>query len=112
MAHQVMNSSEHTDEFLEHQRKMKNAKEAKSHLMAFSLSIIFTILAFFAVAGGYSKSFVIPFIVGLGIIQALFQLYIWMHLKDREHQFPTFFIYAGLFAGVVTVLGLLYLVWW
>ncbi|MGE5701622.1 MAG: cytochrome C oxidase subunit IV family protein, partial [Clostridia bacterium] len=60
----------------------------KQHIVAFFLSIVLTMLAFAAVAyEAIPRKFVAPFIVLLAIIQAAFQFYVWMHAKDRGHDF-------------------------
>lgn len=90
----------------------RSRQERKDHLIAFIVSIILTILAFYAVAYGGNARFVIPFIVVIGAIQAAFQLYIWMHMKDEEHRFPTTYIYVAVLVVFVTILAFLFMVWW
>ncbi|WP_139491665.1 cytochrome C oxidase subunit IV family protein [Brevibacillus dissolubilis] len=85
----------------------------KGHLVAFALSIVLTALAFIGVIYfGDDRSFVIPYIIGLGIVQALAQLFIWMHMSEKGHLFPL----VGMVSGVVVILPVilmgLYLCWW
>ncbi|RXT05657.1 cytochrome C oxidase subunit IV family protein [Ammoniphilus sp. CFH 90114] len=80
----------------------------KRHIVAFIVSIILTAIAFLAVILGGSNAFVIPFIIVLGIIQAGFQLYIWMHMDQKGHELPELGIYTGLLVAVVTVIVFAY----
>ncbi|MBO8171354.1 MAG: cytochrome C oxidase subunit IV family protein [Bacillaceae bacterium] len=85
----------------------------KPHLWAFFLSIVFTILAFAAVASeAVSTAFTIPFIIFLAVVQAAFQLFIWMHMNQKDHEFPLTFMMSGVFAAVVTVAGIILMIWW
>ncbi|MEW9669325.1 cytochrome C oxidase subunit IV family protein [Ammoniphilus sp. 3BR4] len=80
----------------------------KRHLVAFIVSIILTAFAFLAVILGGSNAFVIPFIIVLGIIQAGFQLYIWMHMDQKGHELPELGIYTGLLVAVLTIIVFVY----
>jgi cytochrome c oxidase subunit 4 len=105
--------AETDDQFSEYHQKIEHKQDMRNHLIAFALSIIFTLFAFYAVANAdFSNAFKIPFILGLAVVQAGFQLYIWMHLSGKGHRFPAIFMYGGMFAAIVTVLGLVYLNWW
>jgi len=85
----------------------------KGHLIAFALSIILTILAFVAVGlGTISKTFVLPFILIIGIAQAVFQAAYWMHLNQKGHDFPITFMLSGFFAAIIVVFACSSLVWW
>lgn len=87
-------------------------QETKQHLITFFVSIFLTILAFYAVAYGVNPRFVIPFILVLGAVQAAFQLYIWMHMKEEEHRFPAMYIYVSVLVVIVTVIAFLFMIWW
>ncbi|WP_232695837.1 cytochrome C oxidase subunit IV family protein [Brevibacillus daliensis] len=77
-----------------------NHHSMKPHIVSFILSLMLTALAFAAVIYlPEQKGFVYPYIVFLGIVQALVQLYVWMHLKDKGHLFPV----MGIFTGVIIV---------
>ncbi|NGQ95152.1 cytochrome C oxidase subunit IV [Brevibacillus sp. SYP-B805] len=95
------------------QRKPKIKKEgAKRHLVAFAASIILTILAFVAVAYDVVPAgFTVPFIIFLAIVQAFFQLYVWMHLDQKGHEFPRVGIYAGIFVIAFMIFTFVYWVW-
>jgi cytochrome c oxidase subunit 4 len=85
---------------------------AKHHLWAFFLSIVLTLLAFWAVASEHvGVGFTIPFIVVLAFVQAAFQLFIWMHANQRGHQFPILFMASGLLIAIITVISFLIWVW-
>ncbi|WP_028988146.1 cytochrome C oxidase subunit IV family protein [Thermicanus aegyptius] len=86
--------------------------ETKHHLIAFFVSIVLTLLAFYPVAYGVNPRFTIPFIVVLGAIQAAFQLYIWMHMKDKEHRFPTIYVYVAILVVWITIMAFLFMIWW
>ncbi|CAM3465393.1 cytochrome C oxidase subunit IV family protein [Hydrogenibacillus schlegelii] len=91
-------------------------KERSLHTVAFLASIVLTILAFgavvYAIEGGASAGFVVAFLVGLAVVQAAFQAYIWMHLKDEGHAVPQLFFYVGVYVTVVIVIGILLMSWW
>ncbi len=80
----------------------------KRHIVAFIVSIVLTALAFLAVIIGGSSAWVIPFIIVLGIIQAGFQLYIWMHLDQKGHDLPAVGIYTGLLVALLTIITFIY----
>ncbi len=85
---------------------------AKVHLVAFFLSIVFTLLAFIAV--GYEavpRGFVAPFIVLLAMVQAGFQLYVWMHLKDKGHAFAKIAIAGGTVVIIPVVVTFIFWIW-
>jgi cytochrome c oxidase subunit IV len=80
----------------------------KRHLIAFVASIVFTAFAFAAVILAPESPFVAPFIIVLGIVQALFQLYIWMHMDQKGHEMPATFIYFGFFVAMTAVITFIY----
>lgn len=88
--------------------KRRSHEGPKRHIMAFIVSIIFTALAFAAVAYSGSTRFVGPFIVVLAIIQALFQLYIWMHLDQKGHEFPSIGLAFGAVVAFSAVITFIY----
>lgn len=95
------------------QRKRVGQDEgAKYHLLSFVISILLTLFAFFAVASEeIPTAFAVPFILFLAVIQVVFQLYYWMHLKDKGHQFPALFLASGSLIAIITVLTFLIWVW-
>jgi cytochrome c oxidase subunit 4 len=91
------------------QRKHKTPSEGpKRHIVAFVVSLLFTALAFAAVIFAGSSQFIIPFIIVLAIIQAGFQLYIWMHMEQKGHDLPALGMYTGIFVVLTAVVAFTY----
>ncbi|MFC4556987.1 cytochrome c oxidase subunit IVB [Virgibacillus kekensis] len=94
-------------------QKRKNKIEMQKQLITFALMILFTIIAFVIVATGtMEKMFLIPVILVLAVIQVAFQFYYFMHMKDKGHETPALMIYGGIWAAILTIVGLMLLVWW
>jgi cytochrome c oxidase subunit 4 len=55
---------------------------------------------------------VVPFIFLLALIQAGFQLFVWMHLDQKGHQFQRIFIGGGAFVALLAVIAFSYWIWW
>ena len=64
-------------------RRKKNAEEMKHQIITFMMMIIFTIISFAAVWLDFSEWFIKPIIVLLAVVQVIFQLYYFMHMKNR-----------------------------
>lgn len=93
--------------------KVELDRDKKNHLITFAFSIVFTALAFIAVAYEViPRSFTLPFILGLGIVQAAFQGLIWMHLNQRGHRFANIFMLGAVFVTILTILCFVYIIWW
>ncbi|MBR8660445.1 cytochrome C oxidase subunit IV family protein [Brevibacillus sp. NL20B1] len=94
-------------------RKPKVKKErAKNHIVAFIASLVLTALAFIAVAYEVVPSgFTVPFIIGLAFVQALFQLFFWMHMDQKGHEFARISIFAGVFFVLAFVIVFVLWVW-
>ncbi|MGG2064717.1 MULTISPECIES: cytochrome c oxidase subunit IVB [unclassified Bacillus (in: firmicutes)] len=94
-------------------RRKKSAEEMKHQVVTFGLMIFLTVIAFAAVA--YPKTFgplfSVPFIILLAVVQVIFQLYYFMHMSHKGHEAPTFFLYAGLIVGLITILAFMTIVW-
>lgn len=84
----------------------------KNHYLSFALSIVLTILAFIVVYAEIGKTFTILFILVLGLIQALFQLAFWMHMKDRGHTYAIIGIAFGFIIALTGVAAVTYWIWW
>lgn len=81
---------------------------AKNHLLAFFVSIVLTIIAFIAVGSEFIKgSTVVPFILLLAVIQAAFQLFVWMHLDQKGHEFPKVGILTGAMFALIFIVGVI-----
>lgn len=100
----------HTEEGV---RKPKVKHDSpKRHLVAFIGSLVLTALAFVAV--GFEvvpAGFTVPFIVVLAFVQAFFQLFVWMHMDQKEHEFARISIFAGLFFIMTAIVVFLLWVW-
>lgn len=96
----------------ERHEKEKQKRELRNHLISFVMMLALTLLAFAAVIwGGANAKFVALFILLLAVIQAAFQMYYFMHLKEKEHGFPAGFIASGVTVAILTVATLMTLIW-
>lgn len=85
----------------------------RNHYLSYIVSIVLTMLAFAIVLyGGLDRAFIILFLVGLGIVQVLFQLAYWMHMKERGHFFPIMGLAFGAFVALTAVAAGVYWLWW
>ena len=85
-------------------KRKKSKEEMQKQLISFGMMILFTIVAFGLVA---SES-----IGRMAIIQAGFQFYYFMHLKDKGHEMPATLIFGGVWCAFLTLAGLLVISWW
>ncbi|AOH54160.1 cytochrome c oxidase subunit IVB [Peribacillus muralis] len=93
-------------------RRKKNAEEMKHQVVTFVLMIFFTVISFIAVAmEDFSHWFIKPVILLLAVIQVVFQLYYFMHMKNKGHGTIALFLFSGLAVGLITVLTFLTIVW-
>ncbi len=95
-----------------HYRQKRSKEEVQHQLITFSIMIFLTCLAFSAVAlqEKVSSMFLVPFILLLGCVQVIFQLYYFMHMKHRGHEMVRFFLYSGIAVGFITILTFLTIV--
>ncbi|MDQ0231304.1 cytochrome c oxidase subunit IVB [Metabacillus malikii] len=94
-------------------RKKRNAEEMKQQVVTFSMMIFLTIVAFIAVGyDGIGEWFKVPFILTLAVIQVIFQLYYFMHMKHKGHEASALFLFSGVFVAVLTVLAFMTIIWW
>ena len=95
-------------------RKAANKEEMNQQFIVFALTILLTILAFAAVifTDTISMWFVGPFILVLAIVQVIFQLFYFMHMKHKGHEAPILFIFSGVLFATAIVIGLMTVVWW
>lgn len=85
----------------------------RNHYITFMISILLTMLAFGAVLyGKMTTAFLLPFLVVLALVQVLFQLSYWMHMKDRGHTFPIIGISFGAIVALTAVTAGVYWIWW
>ncbi|MEM1503204.1 cytochrome c oxidase subunit IVB [Domibacillus sp. 8LH] len=92
-------------------RRKKNAEEMRMQVITFTMMIFFTVIAFAAVGAGFSKWFVVPFVLLLAIVQVIFQLYYFMHMSHKGHEAPQLFMYSGIVVAFVTILAFLTIIW-
>lgn len=85
----------------------------RNHFLVFALSLVLTFLAFVAVANpNLSPVFVKSLLVMMAIVQVLFQLYYWMHMKDRGHAVAKIFMAMGVVVVFTLVITAVFWVWW
>lgn len=94
-------------------KRQKSKEEMQRQLISFGLMIVFTLIAFAIVATEtLSKGFIVPILFVMALVQAGFQFYYFMHLKDKGHAMPAVFIYGGVWAAFLTLAGLMVISWW
>ncbi len=93
-------------------RQKKNKEEMKHQLISFALMIFFTGIAFTMVAMDMTLVVVAPILLLLAVIQVVFQLYYFMHMKEKGHGFVSLFLYSGVFVACLTVLAFTTIIWW
>jgi cytochrome c oxidase subunit 4 len=85
----------------------------RNHFITFGVSLLLTLLAFMAVANvGLDRTFVLVFIIFLAIVQVIFQLAYWMHMKDRGHRYAVIGLSTGAFVAVTAFVAAVYWMWW
>jgi cytochrome c oxidase subunit IV len=92
-------------------RRQKNAEEMKHQVITFIMMIFFTFIAFIAVWLEFSTWYIKPVILLLAVVQVIFQLYYFMHMKHKGHETIALFLYSGLLVGLLTVLTFVTIVW-
>jgi len=95
------------------QRKPKIKKDGvKPHIVTFIASIILTIIAFMATAYEVIPAgFTVPFIISLAIVQAAFQLLVWMHMDQKGHEFARVGIVTGAAVVLIVIIAFVTTVW-
>jgi cytochrome c oxidase subunit 4 len=84
----------------------------RNYWLTFAVSIVLTIITFYIVAKlDTSGNYLIPFMIVLAIVQALFQLIFWMHMNEKGHLFPIIGIASGCFVTLTAIITALYWVW-
>ncbi|KIL39311.1 cytochrome C oxidase subunit IV [Gordoniibacillus kamchatkensis] len=105
--------SEHTHEAVSDESKRHKHEGPRNHNLTYIVSALLTIFAFAAVLyGQLDRTFIILFIVVLGLIQAVFQLFFWMHAKEKGHFFPVIGIAFGFFIALTAVAAAVWWMWW
>jgi len=94
-------------------KRQKSKEEMQKQLISFALMIVFTLIAFALVATeSISKMYVVPILFIMAIVQAGFQFYYFMHLKEKNHEMPATLIFGGVWAAFLTLAGLVVITWW
>ncbi|WP_100373330.1 cytochrome C oxidase subunit IV family protein [Bacillus sp. FJAT-45037] len=92
----------------EEKRQIK--KEIRKQIVVFALMIFLTLMSFMAVAADIvPRSFAVPFILILAMIQFALQLFFFMHMKDKDHGWANAFMISGIFITVPTIAALMLL---
>lgn len=88
-------------------------RDLQYYWVTFISMIVFTVLAFLAVSyrDHIEHHLIAFFIVVLAVIQVAFQLFYFMHLKDKNHGMPSLFIFSGAFVVFVTVISFVTMIW-
>ncbi|GAB7389261.1 hypothetical protein BSNK01_30990 [Bacillaceae bacterium] len=86
----------------------------KPHLWSFVLSLLLTVLAFYAIGKGtVSPAFAVPFVLALGIVQALVQAAVWMmHMRKKGNETAVTFMLSAAVAIIITIFACAALAWW
>lgn len=94
-------------------RKKKSEEEMQHQVITFAIMILLTCIAFAAVEfkDKISPMFTVPFILILGIVQVIFQLYYFMHMKHSGHGIVSIFMYTGITIAFITILTFLTIIW-
>ncbi|TWT28076.1 cytochrome c oxidase subunit IVB [Planomicrobium sp. CPCC 101110] len=110
MAHDV---HEHvrTKEEYEYVRRQR-AQEMRHMLTSFAMMIFLTLIAFTAVAAGFSTYLIVPIILLLAAIQVVLQLYHFMHLSNKGSGTIAFFMFSGMFVAFIVILTFVTIIWW
>src|SRR5699024_5928652 len=100
---------DHTEEF----RRQKNKEEMQKQLISFELMIVYTLIAFAIVAGcGMCNVYVIAVLFIMAVVQAGYQFYYFMHMKEKDHEMPATLIFGGVWAAFLTLCALVVITWW
>ncbi|GEL08620.1 cytochrome C oxidase subunit IV family protein [Salisediminibacterium halotolerans] len=91
------------------ERKLR--KEARVQIVSYFLMIFMTSLAFFSIASdAVDSSFAIPFIVIVGAVQVVMQLYVFMHMGEKGTGWINTMIWSGILIAALTVGALMFLI--
>lgn len=93
-------------------RRQKSKEEMQRQLISFGLMIVLTLIAFAIVMAEIPRIYIMPILFVMAIVQAGFQFYYFMHMKDKGHAMPATLIYGGVWAAFLTLCGLMVISWW
>ncbi|TQR17850.1 cytochrome c oxidase subunit IVB [Psychrobacillus vulpis] len=110
MSHDAQVFVKSQTEFEYSKRKRKEAM--RSQITSFAIMIFLTLIAFSAVAAGFSKYYIAPIILLLAAVQVVLQLYYFMHMNEKNHGIAAFFLYTGALFAFTFILTFLTIIWW
>lgn len=94
-------------------QRSRNKEEMKHQVILYLLMMIFTIFAFVTVAyDAFPVLFKGPFILLLALVQVIFQLFYFMHMKHKGHEAPTLFLFSGIGFSFIMAWSFLTIIWW
>ncbi|WP_181348948.1 cytochrome c oxidase subunit IVB [Thalassobacillus sp. CUG 92003] len=93
-------------------KKKHSKEEMKQQVITFALMIMFTLVAFGLVLAEVTSFFVIPILIILAIVQVLFQLYYFMHMKNKGHSMVSVMMFGGISIGILTIITFTTIIWW
>lgn len=108
----VEQNKELTNTKLTVEEEIEYKNEMKLQLISFAMMIILTIVAFAAVATDLLNStFKVLLVLILAGIQFVFQIYVFMHMGQKNHEFPTIAIWTGVVVALLCIVALAGLIW-
>lgn len=108
----VEENKELTNSKLTLEEEIEYKSEMKLQLISFGMMIVLTIIAFATVASDFiSAPFKVLFVLVMAGIQFVFQLYVFMHMGQRNHEFPTLAIWTGFVVALLCIVSLAALIW-
>lgn len=91
-------------------KKKLLAREMHFQIISFAMMIFLTLMAFLSVELNLNSYFFVPFALLLAVVQTIFQLYYFMHMKKEGHGFPQFFLYSGVLVGCLIIPTMMFLI--
>jgi cytochrome c oxidase subunit 4 len=103
--------SEHTHEGAPRERH--KPESPVNHYLSYIVSIVLTMIAFAAVMyGGLDNKFLLIFLVSMALVQVVFQLVYWMHMKERVHMYAAVALGFGFIVAITAVIAGVYWIGW
>ncbi|GEN55274.1 MULTISPECIES: cytochrome c oxidase subunit IVB [Halobacillus] len=108
MADQSHSKPVHHQEY----EKKQHREEMKQQVLTFALMILFTFIAFGMVIFEVDSYFIIPTLIILAVVQVAFQLYYFMHMKNKGHDMVAVMMYGGVAVAALTIITFTSIIWW
>lgn len=100
------------DDQLNYEEQVEYRSEMRLQIISFILMIFLTLLSFAAVMSEFvSPAFTALFILIMGSIQFGFQIFVFMHMGQKGHEYPTLFISGGVLVALLCIGSLTALIW-